>query len=447
MIAESLNKSSASNSIIRASNNGANNNSSTSNESYHSIHSKKDEDSKDITFLVSDNPDSVKEKSNVSNTSSIISASNMNKHLAPAMARPRGRSISDSLFNSPSNKESLNDIQKAIENEKMKKNKFEELKSILGDREDIIDIADIQFIQKVGEGAFSEVWEGWWNNIHVAIKKLKIIGDEEQFKERFIREVQNLKNGNHQNIVMFIGACYKPACIITEYMSGGSLYSILHNPNTPKVKYSFPLVLKMATDMALGLLHLHSIQIVHRDLTSQNILLDEFGNIKISDFGLSREKSREGSMTMTNGGICNPRWRPPEITKNLGHYSEKVDVYCFSLVVWEILTGEIPFSELDGSQASAQVAYAGLRPPIPEFCDPELRTLLQSCWEADPNDRPNFSYVVSKLKDIAWNNPIGFVSDSYYQLSEPCTPRTNLVHSNQSSNSSQSNNSLSPTKL
>eukprot|EP01133_Synstelium_polycarpum_P014500 gene14500-17114_t len=339
--------------------------------------------SKDITFLQSEH-ESPKEKSNTSSSS-------RSQLVVPQ--RPRGRSISDSLFmSSNSTKDCINDIT---------------------------------FVQKVGEGAFSEVWEGWWKGIHVAVKKLKIIGDEEQFKERFLREVENLKKGNHQNIVMFMGACYKPACIITEYMSGGSLYNVLHNPNLPRVKYSFPLVLKMATDIALGLMHLHSINIVHRDLTSQNILLDELGNLKISDFGLSREKPKDGSATMTNGGICNPRWRPPEITKNLGHYSEKMDVYCFSLVVWELLTGEIPFAELDGSQASAQVAYAGLRPIVPDTCDHDFRDLLIQCWDSEASNRPVFTDVVAKLKDISWNNPIGFVSEQFRDISsESSTPRS-----------------------
>ncbi|GAM21790.1 hypothetical protein SAMD00019534_049650 [Acytostelium subglobosum LB1] len=376
-------------------------NDSSYNDSVH-FNIKKDDYSKDVSFMNSDH-ESNRDKS-TSSTSS-INPSKL-QHLATSQ-RPRGRSISDSLYMLSNSKET-----RALENEKIKKNRYKQLRSILKEVTDIIEISDIQFVQKIGEGSFSEVWEGWWNNIHVAVKKLKIVDDESLFKERFKREVENLKRSNHQNIVMFIGACYKPPCIITEYMSGGSLYSILHNPSTqPKTKYSFPLVLKMASDIALGLMHMHSLNIVHRDLTSQNILLDELGNVKISDFGLSREKPADVSMNMTNGGICNPRWRPPEITKNLGNYSEKIDVYCFSLVVWELLTGEIPFSDLDGSQASAQVAYAGLRPPIPENCHKEFADLLVQCWQTDPADRPLFPYVVAKLKEISWNNPIGFISD------------------------------------
>ncbi|KYQ94298.1 protein kinase [Tieghemostelium lacteum] len=419
-------------------------NSTTSIELFNSINSigttasskmVDDYDSKEQTFLSSFDQESVlKDKSITSNTSSssISSSSNTRSYLTTSnsAARPRGRSISDSLFISQNAISSgINDLQKAIDNEKVKRNRYQELQALLANKENIIDVNDIQFVNKIGEGSFSEVWEGKWNGIVVAIKKLKIIGDEEQFKERFIREVQNLKNASHQNIVMFIGACYKPACIVTEYMQGGSLYNVLHYPRENKPRYSFPMVLKMTMDIALGLQHLHSISIVHRDLTSQNILLDDMGNLKISDFGLSRVKTREGSMTMTNGGICNPRWRPPEITKNVGHYSEKVDVYCFSLVVWELLTGEIPFSDLDGSQASAQVAYAGLRPILPDHCDPDLKKLLIQCWDSEPNTRPSFTVIVSKLKEIYHNNPLGFLSIGGHDSGESSSNSSNNLTS------------------
>jgi tRNA A-37 threonylcarbamoyl transferase component Bud32 len=349
-------------------------------------------------------------------------------HIIRLQHRPRGRSISDSLFhvNPDGTKDyNLSDMQRCFENEKTKKKRFNELNKILAERNVIIAVTDLQFVRKVGEGAFSEVWEGWWNGVHVAIKKLKIMVDDSLFEERFLREVETLRKGNHQNVVMFFGVVLKPPCIVTEFMAGGNLYDLLHRLH---VKLTFPIVLKMATDLAVGLLHLHSLSILHRDLTSLNILLDEMGNVKISDFGLSREKSQEGSMTMTLGGICNPRWRPPEITKNLGHYSEKVDVFCFALVVWEMLTGEIPFADLDGPQAAAQVAYAGLRPAIPSVCHPAFRDLIQQCWVDDPKTRPDFKYIVEKLREIAWNNPMGFVSEMPYT-----PPKGSPLHTSPSS--------------
>eukprot|EP01111_Echinosteliopsis_oligospora_P005432 TRINITY_DN1875_c0_g2_i3.p1 TRINITY_DN1875_c0_g2~~TRINITY_DN1875_c0_g2_i3.p1 ORF type:complete len:576 (-),score=111.52 TRINITY_DN1875_c0_g2_i3:105-1832(-) len=326
--------------------------------------------------------------------------------------RPRGRSISDSMlhFSIDNMRDvSISEIAKAKEREKKKNRRFEEMTKIISEKNVIIDVLDLNFVGgKIGEGAFSEVWEGYWHGIHVAVKKLKTMSDDGMFEERFLREVESLRKSNHQNVVMFFGVCLKPPCIVTEYMAGGNLYDLLHKSG---VKLSSAEVTKMACDLAVGLHHLHSLSILHRDLTSLNILLDEMGNVKISDFGLSREKHQEGSMTMTLGGICNPRWRPPEITKNLGHYSEKMDVYCFSLVVWEMLTGEIPFADLDGSQAAAQVAYTGLRPKIPTTCPEPLRDLMTQCWVDDPNERPEFAYIVDVLKKMQWNAQANSSSD------------------------------------
>lgn len=328
-----------------------------------------------------------------------------------SMYRARGRAVSDSLYNlSEGSKDTtIAEIQRATENEKKKNRRFQELSKVLAERNNIIiDLLDLNFIRKVGEGAFSEVWEGVWNGVHVAIKKLKSMVDDELFQERFLREVESLRKGNHQNVVMFFGVCLRPACIVTEFMAGGNLYDLLHKAGA---RMSTALVVKLALDLAVGLLHLHSLTILHRDLTSLNVLLDEMGNIKISDFGLSREKTQEGSMTMTLGGICNPRWRPPEITKNIGHYSEKVDVYSFALVVWEILTGELPFANLDGPQAAAQVAYTNLRPLIPATCPAPLQGLIQRCWVDDAKSRPDFKEIVEELKAIQFSNPMGFASD------------------------------------
>lgn len=328
-----------------------------------------------------------------------------------SLYRARGRAVSDSLYNlSEGSKDTtIAELQRATENEKKKNRRFQELSKVLAERNNIIiDLLDLNFIRKVGEGAFSEVWEGVWNGVHVAIKKLKSMVDDELFQERFLREVESLRKGNHQNVVMFFGVCLRPACIVTEFMAGGNLYDLLHKAGA---RMSTALVVKLALDLAIGLLHLHSLTILHRDLTSLNILLDEMGNIKISDFGLSREKTQEGSMTMTLGGICNPRWRAPEITKNIGHYSEKVDVYSFALVVWEILTGELPFANLDGPQAAAQVAYTNLRPPIPPTCPAPLQGLIQRCWVDDAKSRPDFKEIVEELRAIQFSNPMGFASE------------------------------------
>eukprot|EP01114_Cavostelium_apophysatum_P016002 TRINITY_DN4485_c0_g1_i4.p1 TRINITY_DN4485_c0_g1~~TRINITY_DN4485_c0_g1_i4.p1 ORF type:complete len:288 (-),score=86.13 TRINITY_DN4485_c0_g1_i4:149-1012(-) len=278
------------------------------------------------------------------------------------------------------------------EKEEKLKQKFNEIVGFLQKRDYVVKYEEIKIGLKIGEGSYSKVFEGEWGGYHVAVKKLKNKNITEKF---FMREVSTLASSHHMNVVIFMGACISPPCIVTEYMAGGTLYDVLHVRN---VKLDIPLVIKMAKDIASGMAHLHSINILHRDLTSRNILLDEFQNVKISDFGLSRELQS----TMTLAGICNPRWRPPEITKGVVNYNGKVDVYCFALILYEMVTNKLPFDNLDSVTAAAKAAYEGLRPPLSTSeCPLPLIVLMTEAWADKPEHRPSFLEIITKLDLIA----------------------------------------------
>ncbi|EFA74867.1 protein tyrosine kinase [Heterostelium album PN500] len=281
------------------------------------------------------------------------------------------------------------DQDQEIERERKRREKYDEILEFLQKRDYIVEFNDLQFGEKIGEGSFAKVWLGEWNGYKVAIKKLKNPNITEKF---FLREVSNLIKSHHPNVVMFMGIVTNPPCIITEYMSGGSLYDVLHSKHCNLDK---TMMFKMMRDLAIGMSHLHSLSppMLHRDLTSKNILLDEFQNIKISDFGLSKQIEEE----MTLAGICNPRWRPPEITKGMKNYCEKVDVYSFGLVIYEIYTGKVPFENLEGVTAAAKSAYENLRPSLPDDCPLWLRKLITRCWAGEPSERPSFLEIVNIL--------------------------------------------------
>jgi len=261
----------------------------------------------------------------------------------------------------------------------------------------LIDYNELQLGEKIGSGSFAKVMEANWNGYRVAVKKLKNPNITETF---FLREVSMIQKSHHPNVILFMGCCISPPCIITEYMAGGSLFDALH---INKVKFDIPLLLKMAKDVAEGMHHLHSLTILHRDLTSKNLLLDEYQNLKIGDFGLSREFDTEMSLA----GICNPRWRAPEITKGETRYDGKIDVYCFGLVLYEMLTSKLPFDELDGVTAAAKAAYESLRPTIPDDCPGGLRDLMTTCWADKPSQRPSFAEILKKLEGISKSFPLG----------------------------------------
>jgi len=103
---------------------------------------------------------------------------------------------------------------------------------------------------------------------------------------------------------------------------------------------------------------------------------------------------------MTLAGICNPRWRPPEITKGVTTYDGKVDVYCFGLVFFEMVTGKIPFEKLESVTAAAKAAYECHRPFIPIECPICVKDLICKCWAQEPEDRPSFAEILDFLELI-----------------------------------------------
>lgn len=149
----------------------------------------------------------------------------------------------------------------------------------------------------------------------------------------------------------FIGACKKPPvfCIITEYLAGGSLRKFLHQ----QVPYSLPLnlVLKLALDIAHGMAYLHAQGILHRDLKSENLLLDEDMCVKVADFGISCLESQCGSAKGFTGTY---RWMAPEMIKEK-HHTKKVDIYSFGIILWELFTALIPFDNMTPEQAAFAV--------------------------------------------------------------------------------------------
>jgi serine/threonine protein kinase len=154
------------------------------------------------------------------------------------------------------------------------------------------------------------------------------------------------------SMLQFVAACKKPPvfCIITEFMAGGSLRKYLHQQEPHSVPLN--LVLKLALDIARGMSYLHSQGILHRDLKSENILLGEDMSVKVADFGISCLESQCGSGKGFTGTY---RWMAPEMIKE-EHHTRKVDVYSFGIVMWEILTALVPFSDMTPEQAAVAVA-------------------------------------------------------------------------------------------
>ncbi|XP_034232594.1 mitogen-activated protein kinase kinase kinase 13 isoform X2 [Thrips palmi] len=241
-------------------------------------------------------------------------------------------------------------------------------------------ISDLQWL---GSGAQGAVFKGNLKNEVIAVKKVR------EQKETDIRHLRKL---NHRNIVQFKGVCTQAPCycIIMEFCPYGPLYDLLKKgekiPPTRLVSWS--------KQIAAGMHYLHQHKIIHRDLKSPNVLIGQDELVKISDFGTSREWN-EKSTKMSFAGTV--QWMAPEIIRN-EPCSEKVDIWSFGVVLWELLTCETPYRDVDSSAVIWGVGSASLHLPIPTTCPSGFRLLVKQCWAAKPRNRPSFKHILLHLE-------------------------------------------------
>ncbi|KAG6774776.1 hypothetical protein POTOM_022145 [Populus tomentosa] len=265
---------------------------------------------------------------------------------------------------------------------------------------DSIDVWEIDarlliYEKKIANGSSGDLYKGTFCSQDVAIKVLRGEHLNNELQSEFNQEVLIMRKVRHKNVVKFIGACTRPPslCIITEFMSGGSMYDFLRKQ---KGSLSLQCLLRVAIDVSKGMHCLHQNNIVHRDLKSANLLMDENGVAKVADFGVARVQDQSGVMTAETGTY---RWMAPEVIEHKP-YDHKADVFSFGIVLWELLTGKLPYEHLSPLQAAVGVVHQGLRPSIPSHSHPKLAELLERCWQQDPSLRPDFSEILELLQQL-----------------------------------------------
>ncbi|KAL6072733.1 TKL/DRK protein kinase, variant 1 [Balamuthia mandrillaris] len=298
----------------------------------------------------------------------------------------------------------------------------------------IIPSTALTFESLIGMGAMGEVYKAMWQGTIVAVKKFKV-GRVEMpaVKKDLLQESQLLGELRHPNIILLLGVCVEDdnLCIVTEYMKRGSLFDLLYRERREKQRdgegtkegeqeaedgkgqkgemerqsqlflcnppFSPELLLKILRDVARGMTFLHGFEppIVHRDLKSQNLLIDENWNTKVADFGMSRVRAVTSTMTR----VGTPQWMAPEMLREQ-RYTEKADVYSFGVVLWELLTGEPPFRGVNPFRVIYMVAHEKVMLPTPTNCPPALATLLQQCLNQNPKQRPSFHEILQQLEAL-----------------------------------------------
>jgi len=252
--------------------------------------------------------------------------------------------------------------------------------------------------EPIGRGSFGEVYRAIWRRTVVAVKKIPANKIEDQFISELYHEANLMLKIRHPNVLVFLGVCtVKPnICIVTEIMSRGSLYDVLHDEN---IDIENEHLRRFAIDTSRGMAYLHGSRIIHRDLKSHNLLVDHNWCVKVSDFGLSRRIEDQIVATMTACGT--PCWTAPEVLNNI-KYTEKADVYSFAICLWEMCTRADPYYGMPPFKVVVSVANEDLRPEIPNDINSLFRDVIIQCWDRDPAVRYTFGEILDVLEDTSF---------------------------------------------
>ena len=181
--------------------------------------------------------------------------------------------------------------------------------------------------------------------------------------------------------------------LVMEFMQGGSLYQLLHST----VALPWSRGLEIVRDMLAGLVCLHALGIIHRDLKSANVLLDEgsSGKGKLCDFGLA--KTRAGAVSVGLAGTI--PWLSPEALID-GRMTEASDVYAAAMVLWEVASRRLPYAQEANAVAVAARIGAGEQETIPDSTPTSVAAFIRSCWQKEPGRRPTADEALAQVEAI-----------------------------------------------
>ncbi|KAK6913137.1 Serine-threonine/tyrosine-protein kinase, catalytic domain [Dillenia turbinata] len=343
----------------------------------------------------------------------------------------------------------------------------------------------------IARGTFGTVHRGFYDGQDVAVKLLdwgeeghRTDSEIASLRAAFTQEVKVWHKLDHPNVTKFIGATMGSSelniqtenghigmptnvcCVVVEYLPGGALKSFLIKNRRRKL--AFKVVIQLALDLARGLSYLHSKKVVHRDVKTENMLLDKTRTVKIADFGVARvEASNPNDMTGETGTLG---YMAPEVdllivfhnfsralamekaesllmiveslfpkfskgvvpfvggsslnkqfiflcclVLNGNPYNRKCDVYSLGICLWEMYCCDMPYPDLSFSEVTSAVVRQNLRPEIPRCCPSSLANVMKRCWDANPDKRPEMDEVVTMLETIDTSKGGGMIPPDQQQ--------------------------------
>ncbi|KAG0245058.1 hypothetical protein BGW41_004315 [Actinomortierella wolfii] len=261
----------------------------------------------------------------------------------------------------------------------------------------------------IGSGGFGDVYRGCWRTRRVAIKIFNI-SRSDVYANQVQQEFKILETLRHPNIIQVYGFEFindRPA-IIMDFAVGGNLQSAI-----VRHRLDWPSKIRIAQEIARGLAYLHDVGILHRNLTSDNVLLTRYMEVKLSGFTLAMDKriksDHSTSSKIPEGTI---RWMAPELLVARPNYSTKSDMYALGMVMWGMATNcSRPFRSHYVNSVIMAIVKSGERENIPDDTPLEYRLWIERCWQQDPSLRPEAVDMVT-YDDYSGND-----SDSEIQFS------------------------------
>ncbi|XP_067881708.1 RAF proto-oncogene serine/threonine-protein kinase-like isoform X1 [Heterodontus francisci] len=261
--------------------------------------------------------------------------------------------------------------------------------------------SEINILKRIGAGSFGTVYKAKWHG-DVAIKILKVTYPTPEQLQAFKNEVLVLRKTRHVNILLFMGFMTKPQmAIVTQWCESSSLYRHLHVLET---KFDTFQLIDIARQTAQGMDYLHAKNIIHRDLKSNNIFLHEGLTVKIGDFGLATVKSRWSGSQQVEQPSGSILWMAPEVIRMQDNnpYSFQSDVYAYGIVLYEIMTGTLPYSYINNrDQIIFMVGRGYLTPDLSKVyrnCPKAMKRLIVDCIKVKRDERPLFIQILASIE-------------------------------------------------
>ncbi|XP_028913244.1 RAF proto-oncogene serine/threonine-protein kinase isoform X7 [Ornithorhynchus anatinus] len=271
-----------------------------------------------------------------------------------------------------------------------------------------IEASEVMLSTRIGSGSFGTVYKGKWHG-DVAVKILKVIDPTPEQLQAFRNEVAVLRKTRHVNILLFMGYMTKDnLAIVTQWCEGSSLYKHLHVQET---KFQMFQLIDIARQTAQGMDYLHAKNIIHRDMKSNNIFLHEGLTVKIGDFGLATVKSRWSGSQQVEQPTGSILWMAPEVIRMQDNnpFSFQSDVYSYGIVLYELMTGELPYSHINNRDQIIFMVGRGYASPdlskLYKNCPKAMKRLVADCVKKVKEERPLFPQILSSIELLQHSLP------------------------------------------